>query len=174
MALDRKSSSLYLGALLMLLFNRRKFLVGSFFLTGCGYTPVHGTDSKAKKLYSSVFVQAPKDRVEFELVKNLEKQFGKATSRQYAFNYTLRIKEEKAVVSASQTLERYSLVGSLKYSLITKDGEVVLTSTAKSFAAYSATGTALATEQAKLDAQDRLMVILAEQVLNRIFVLSQL
>ena len=158
----------------MLLFSRRKFLVGSFFLTGCGYTPVHGTDSKVKKLYNSVFVQAPKDRVEFELVKNLEKQFGKATSRQYAFNYTLRIKEEKAVVSASQTLERYSLVGSLKYSLIKKDGEVVLTNTAKSFTAYSATGTALATERAKRDAQDRLMVILAEQVLNRIFILSQL
>jgi len=158
----------------MLLFSRRKFLVGLFFLTGCGYTPVRGTGSKVKKLYSSVFVQAPKDRVEFELVKNLEKHFGKATSRQYAFNYTLRIKEEKAVVSASQTLERYSLVGSLKYSLIKKDGEVVLANTAKSFTAYSATGTALATERAKRDAQDRLMVILAEQVLNRIFILSQL
>ena len=158
----------------MLLFSRRKFLVGSFCLTGCGYAPVRGTGSKAKKLYSSVFVQAPKDRVEFELVKNLEKQFGKTTSRQYSFNYKLRIKEEKAVVSASQTLERYSLVGSLKYSLINKDGEVVLTNTAKSFTAYSATGTALATERAKRDAQDRLMVILAEQVLNRIFILSQL
>ena len=164
----------YQGALLMLLFSRRKFLTGALFLVGCGYAPVHGTKLKTKKNYTSVFVQAPKDRVEFELVRNLEKQFRNNSSRQYELNYTLTIKEEKVVVSASQTLERFSLFGSLKYSLIDKDGGVVLTNTAKSFTGYSATGTPLATERAKRDAQDRLMVILAEQVLTRISILSQL
>ena len=158
----------------MSLFSRRKFLIGSFLLAGCGYAPVHGTGSKTKKLYNSVFVQAPKDRVEFELVRNLEKQFRKNSSREYDLNYKLSIEEEKVVVSASQTLERYSLFGSLKYTLTDKEGDVLLTNTAKSFTSYSATGTSLATERAKRDAQDRLMVILAEQVLNRISILSQL
>ena len=158
----------------MSLFSRCKFLIGVFFLVGCGYAPVHGTNPKTKKLYTSVFVQAPKDRVEFELVRNLEKQFRKKSSRQYELNYTLTIKEEKIVVSASQTLERYSLFGSLKYSLTHKDGNVVLTNIAKSFTGYSATGTPLATESAKRDAQDRLMAILAEQVLTRISILSHL
>ena len=158
----------------MSLFSRRKFLTTAFLLVGCGYAPVHGTNPKTKKLYTSVFVQAPKDRVEFELVRNLEKQFRRNSSSKYQLDYTLTIKEEKGVVSASQTLERYSLFGSLKYSLTDKDGGVVLTNTAKSFTAYSATGTPLATERAKRDAQDRLMVILAEQVLTRISILSQL
>ena len=77
-------------------------------------------------------------------------------------------------MSASQTLERYSLFGSLKFTPTDKEGDVLLTNTAKSFTSYSATGTSLATERAKRDAQDRLMVILAEQVLNRISILSQL
>ena len=174
MVLNQRSLLLYLGASSMSLFSRRNFLIGLFFLVGCGYAPVHGTNPKTKKLYTSVFVQAPKDRVEFELVRNLEKQFRKNSSSKYQLNYTLTIKEEKGVVSASQTLERYSLFGSLKYSLNDKDGGVVLTNTAKSFTAYSATGTPLATERAKRDAQDRLMVILAEQVLTRISILSQL
>ncbi len=84
---------------------------------------------------------------------NSEKQFRRNSSSKYQLNYTLTIKEEKGVVSASQTLERYSLFGSLKYSLTDKDGGVVLTNTAKSFTAYSATGTPLATERAKRDAQ---------------------
>ena len=158
----------------MSLFNRRQFLIGVFFLVGCGYAPVHGTDPKIKKLYTSVFVQAPKNRVEFELVRNLEKQFIKNSSSKYELNYTLTIEEEKVVVSASQTLERYNLFGSLKYSLTDKDGSLALTNMAKSFASYSATGTPLATERAKRDAQDRLMAILAEQVLTRISILSQL
>jgi LPS-assembly lipoprotein len=112
--------------------------------------------------------------VEFELVRNLEKQFRKNSSSKYELNYTLTIEEEKVVVSASQTLERYNLFGSLKYSLIDRDGSLVLTNMAKSFAGYSATGTPLATERAKRDAQDRLMAILAEQVLTRISILSQL
>jgi|GEM_PF-263904 len=174
MVLNQRSLLLYLGASLMSLYSRRKFLTAAFFLVGCGYAPVHGINPKTKKLYTSVFVQAPKDRVEFELVRNLEKQFRKNSSNRYLLNYTLTIKEEKGVVSASQTLERYSLFGSLKYSLNDKDGGVVLTNTAKSFTAYSATGTPLATERAKRDAQDRLMVILAEQVLTRISILSQL
>ena len=59
----------------MLLSNRRKFLLGSFCLIGCGYTPVRGKNSKTKELLGSIFVQDPKNRAEFELVRNLEKQF---------------------------------------------------------------------------------------------------
>ena len=174
MVLNQRNLLSYQGVLLMSLFDRRKFVIGAFFLVGCGYAPVHGTDPKTKKLYTSVFVQAPKNRVEFELVRNLEKQFRKNSLSKYELNYTLTIEEEKVVVSASQTLERYNLFGSLKYSLTDRDGSLALTNTVKSFASYSATGTPLATERAKRDAQDRLMVILAEQVLARISILSQL
>ena len=73
----------------MSLFSRRKFLTAAFFLVGCGYAPVHGRNPKTKKLYNSVFVQAPKDRVEFELVRNLEKRFRKNSSSKYQLNLSL-------------------------------------------------------------------------------------
>ena len=71
----------------MSLFDRRKFVIGAFFLVGCGYAPVHGTDPKTKKIYTSVFVQAPKNRVEFELVRNLEKQFRKNNSGPVSYTH---------------------------------------------------------------------------------------
>lgn len=157
----------------MLLSNRRKFLLGSLCLVGCGYAPVRGKNSQTKELLSSIFVQDPKNRAEFELVRNLEKQFGRLVSRRYDLNYNLNIKEEKIVVSASQAFERYSLVGSLKYKLVDEGGLVILANTAKSFTGYSATGTALATEVAKRDAQDRLMVILADQVLHSLLIMAK-
>ena len=119
------------------------------------------------------FCTRSQNRAEFELVRNLEKQFGRLVSRRYDLNYNLNIKEEKIVVSASQAFERYSLVGSLKYKLVDEDGLVILANTAKSFTGYSATGTALATEVAKRDAQDRLMVILADQVLHSLLILAK-
>ena len=150
----------------MLLFDRRASLFAAFALVGCGFAPMHGTNSKSLIVRNKVLVQAPKNRVEFELVQNLEVQLGQATEKLYDLSYTLAVDEQVIVVSAAQEINRFSLVGSLKFSLVDADGAVVLSKTAKSFTGYSATGTTVATERSKRDAYDRLMVILAEKVSN--------
>ena len=125
-------------------------------------------------LFRSVLVQAPTNRVEFELVRNLEVQLGQAVSKLYDLQYKLSVDEEIIVVSAAQEINRYSLVGLLEYSLIDNGGVVLLTETTKSFTGYSATGTTVATQRSKRDAYDRLMVILAKQVSNSLLTLDHL
>jgi len=150
----------------MWLSNRRGFLLAALALAGCGFVPANGVSSKSQMLRNTVLVQAPTNRVEFELVRNLEVQLGQATSKLYDLRYKLNVDEDIIIVSAAQEINRFSLVGVLEYSLVDNDGIVLLSRTAKSFTGYSATGTTVATQRSKRDAYDRLMVILAKQVSN--------
>ena len=142
-------------------------------LAGCDLVPVNGANTKFQLLRNTVLVQAPTNRVEFELVRNLEVQLGQATSKLYDLQYKLSVDEDIVVVSAAQEINRFSLVGLLEYSLVDSGGVVLLTETAKSFTGYSATGTTVATQRSKRDAYDRLMVILAKQVSNSLLILDR-
>tara|TARA_B110000881_G_scaffold163846_1_gene146939 strand:+ start:230 stop:646 length:417 start_codon:yes stop_codon:yes gene_type:complete len=135
--------------------------------------PVNGANTKFQLLRNTVLVQAPTNRVEFELVRNLEVQLGQAVSKLYDLQYKLSVYEDIVVVSAAQEINRFSLVGLLEYSLVDSGGVVLLTETAKSFTGYSATGTTVATQRSKRDAYDRLMVILAKQVSNSLLILDR-
>ena len=150
----------------MWLSSRRGFFLAALALAGCGFEPVNGVSSKSQMLRNTVLVQAPTNRVEFELVRNLEVQLGQATSKLYDLRYKLNIDEDIIIVSAAQEINRFSLVGVLEYSLVDSGGVVLLSNTAKSFTGYSATGSTVATQRSKRDAYDRLMMILAKQVSN--------
>ena len=150
----------------MWLSNRRGFLLATLALAGCGFVPANGVSSKSQMLRNTVLVQAPTNRVEFELVRNLEVQLGQPTSKLYDLRYKLNVDEDIIIVSAAQEINRFSLVGVLEYSLVDNDAMVLLSRTAKSFTGYSATGTTVATQRSKRDAYNRLMVILAKQVSN--------
>ena len=150
----------------MWLYSRRVFFLAALALAGCGFEPVNGVSSKSQMLRNTVLVQAPTNRVEFELVRNLEVQLGQATSKFYDLRYKLNVDEDIIIVSAAQEINRFSLVGVLEYSLVDSGGVVLLSNTAKSFTGYSATGSTVATQRSKRDAYDRLMMILAKQVSN--------
>ena len=150
----------------MWLSSRRVFFLAALALAGCGFEPVNGVSSKSQMLRNTVLVQAPTNRVEFELVRNLEVQLGQPTSKLYDLRYKLNVDEDIIIVSAAQEINRFSLVGVLEYSLVDSGGVVLLSNTAKSFTGYSATGTTVATQRSKRDAYDRLMMILAKQVSN--------
>jgi len=158
----------------MWLSSRCGFFLAALALAGCDLVPVNGANTKFQLLRNTVLVQAPTNRVEFELVRNLEVQLGQAVSKLYDLKYKLSVDEDIVVVSAAQEINRFSLVGLLEYSLVDSGGVVLLTETAKSFTGYSATGTTVATQRSKRDAYDRLMVILAKQVSNSLLTLDHL
>ena len=157
----------------MWLSSRCGFFLAALALAGCDLVPVNGANTKFQLLRNTVLVQAPTNRVEFELVRNLEVQLGQAVSKLYDLQYKLSVDEDIVVVSAKQEINRFSLVGLLEYSLVDSGGVVLLTETAKSFTSYSATGTTVATQRSKRDAYDRLMVILAKQVSNSLLILDR-
>ena len=154
----------------MWLSSRRGFLSAALVLAGCGLTPV--MEPRSQQLYKQVLVQAPVNRAEYELVRNLEAQLGTTESARFSLRYELKVTENNIVVSTAQEISRYSLIGELEYSLLDSNGATLSRQTAKSFTGYSATGTTVATQRAQRDAYDRLMVILAEQVSSALLALD--
>ncbi len=148
-------------------------MLATLALAGCNFAPVHGDGSKFQVLHNAVLVQAPTNRLEFELVRHLEVQLGQATAKRYDLLYKLNVDEDIIYVSSAQEVNRFSLVGVLEYSLVDNNGVILLSETAKSFTGYSATGTTVATQRSKRDAHDRLMAILAKKLANSLSTLDR-
>ncbi len=152
----------------MWLFDRRLILAGALALAGCGLTPVYGPNGAGSALRGNLTLDPPTDRLDFEFVKAVDRQLGRGENGALRLTYDIAVQEEGTVVSAAQEINRLSLVGTVTYSVSKDVSDAVLTGSVRNFTNYSATGSTLATDSAKRDAEDRLMVILADQMIAQL------
>lgn len=137
---------------------------------GCGFSPVYGTDGIGTKLRGQVLADEPDSTEDYYFVRQLETQLGRATDPAYRLSYTITTDESGQAVTTEGDITRYNLVGTVRYELIRKSDEMVMTSgKIENFAAYSASGSTVDTLSAERDAVRRLMVILANQLVARIY-----
>ncbi|MEM6306920.1 MAG: LPS assembly lipoprotein LptE [Pseudomonadota bacterium] len=152
------------------MYNRRWFCAGGLALAGCGFTPAYGPAERAP-LYGQVLVQAPKNRTEFEFVRAMETRLGlPPEAPQYRLKYTLQLTQESTIVSAEQEINRFNIRGRLTYTLSNAQNTSVAQGSIPAFTGYSSSGTTIATESAQKDAQNRLVTILADQLISRLIV----
>ncbi|MEL7026398.1 MAG: LPS assembly lipoprotein LptE [Pseudomonadota bacterium] len=154
----------------MSLFDRRSIVLGFAALaSACGFEPVYAPGSVATRLRNSILVDPPSDPVGFELVNELERRFGEPTAARYRLTANIAVEEDDIGVTADQEITRFRLRGRVDYSVLDPATDAPLTSgQAQSFTTYSATSTTVATRSAKRDAERRLMVILADQIVTRL------
>ena len=134
-------------------------------LTACGFTPVYGPGGAGTALQNRVLVDQPDDRTGFLLVQRLEERLGRAGDPAYRLAVDLALREEARAIDPDGDIRRFHLIGSAAYTLLLSGSDsVVQSATVDNFVSYSATGTAVATLAARRDAQERLMVILADQI----------
>ena len=87
----------------------------------------------------------------------------------YGLGYSIALSEEAIAISANNVATRYNLLGQVTYALRDLEtGQVLLSGKADSFTSYSASGSTVATQAAERDAEARLMVILADQIVTRL------
>jgi LPS-assembly lipoprotein len=159
----------------MSLSDRRAFLLLPLALAACGFTPVYAPGGTASALRGRVRVKAPEDRNAYLLVQELEQQLGRATAPAYDLTFDVTTVAEGQAVTAEGDITRYSLLGQVKYELRpTGSDQVVATGSVDNFTGYSATGTTVEALAAERDAQERLMKILADQVVTRLYATAAL
>lgn len=157
----------------MLLSDRRLFLTGLAALAGCKFQPVYGPQGPARGLDGTIEVLAPSDRNSFELVRRLEERLGQPQAPRYALRYVINVTTDELAISTTQVINRYNLVGEIDFTLREIGADNVLTSGhVDNFTSYSATGTTVSTQTAERDAYDRLMIILADQIVARLLATS--
>ncbi|MGD9916833.1 MAG: LPS assembly lipoprotein LptE [Paenirhodobacter sp.] len=151
--------------------DRRNFiaLAGAVALAGCGFTPAYGPAGGGAKLLGSVQPDAPKTRDDFALTQQLSARIGPVQAPRYRLAYTVTTDQLGQAITPQGATTRYSLTGSVDYTLygIGSDA-VLLAGKVSSFTSWSATGTVVASAAAEEDAHRRLMRMLADQIVTRL------
>ncbi|MBT0957845.1 hypothetical protein IV417_10625 [Alphaproteobacteria bacterium KMM 3653] len=156
----------------MWLSDRRGFLagLGALSLAGCGFTPVHAPGGAGEAVRGQFLVAPPRDREQFSFSNRVEDKIGRNEAAPLALAYRIATRADSVAITADQEIQRYNLEGFVEYEVIDRASEEVLSSgTVRNFTSYSATGTTVATLAAERDAYGRLMVILADQLVTRLY-----
>ncbi len=148
--------------------DRRTFLISLAALAGCGFTPVYGPEGGGGRLLNAVALPEPDRRYTYDFNARFEERLGRA-SGPYFLKRQVQVDSNGLGSLADGQTTRYQLTGRATYSLSLVDSEEVLISgQTDAFTGYSATGSTAATQAAERDAKRRLMVILADQVIDRL------
>lgn len=150
-------------------FDRRTLIVAlaALPLAACNFRPVYGPGGSGNVIRNRIRVAAPDTRIEFELVARLEDRLGVGNA--YDLGYTLTINQRDIGIDGAENIDRINVVGALNYAVREAGtGRVVDSGEFSSFAAYATTLSPVATASARRDAEDRLAVILADQLVSQL------
>jgi LPS-assembly lipoprotein len=138
-------------------------------LTACGFAPVYGTDGSATVLLNSVLVQEPKTRDHYLLTRQLEKRLGRATDPRFDLGVSVSTSLKALGINSIGNINRYNLLGTAQYTLRdTQTGQIVGSGKVNSFTSSSAAGSTISSQATREDAQERLMIILADKLIEHI------
>jgi LPS-assembly lipoprotein len=138
-------------------------------LAACGFTPVYGPGGAGNALRGRILVNEPADRLGFELAARLEDRLGRANAPSHALDYTLATDMTDLAITGANDITRININGTLDFTLIEiGSGVEVQSGQVSTFTAYSTTGSPVATAAARRDAEDRLMIALADQLISRL------
>jgi LPS-assembly lipoprotein len=138
-------------------------------LAGCGFAPVYGPGGTGGALRGRLAFQAPEDRLDFVLVSRLEERLGRAASPSHRLGYAVETSGRGLAITGTNDITRNNITGTLRFQIIEIATEVqVQAGAVTTFTAYSTTGSPVATAAARRDAEDRLMLALADQLVSRL------
>ena len=150
----------------------RRIFLGFALLAGCGFTPAYGPGGAATALTGQVRAATPTDKNGFDLVGRLEDRLGRPQVARFDLNYAIDTTAIAVGVTPDGTITRYNLTGAVEWSLTDAAGTRLTGGTVDSFTSWSATGSTVAGLTAEQDANSRLMVILADQIVARLLAVS--
>lgn len=153
----------------MSLFDRRTLLLSlsALPLAACNFRPVYGPGGTGEMIRNRIRVADPGSRLEFELVARLEDRLG--TGASYTLDYEIDRATRNLAIDEDEVINRINLVGTLRFTLReAATGRSVQTGEVSTFTSYATTESPVATESARRDAEDRLAVALADQLVTRL------
>jgi len=156
--------------------DRRAFLsaLAVLPLAACGFRPLHAPENRENSLRGKVQAEAPENARQFRFVARFEDRIGRAAAPLWTLRYEIALRQLAVGVTPDNVTTRYNLSGRLSWSLLQVGGEeAVLSGVIENFTSYSATGTTVAVRTARQDAENRLMIILADQLVAQLFAQSE-
>lgn len=148
-------------------FDRRNLILGALALGGCGFQPVYGPGGAGNKLLGRIALDAPDTQDAYVFNRRFEERMGRAINAPYRLSVQLETDQQDLGSTSTGSTTRYRLIGRAIYAL--RDGDTLLTEgRSNAFTGYSTTGSTVATLAAERDAGERLMTLLADQVIDQL------
>lgn len=157
----------------MSLSDRRSLLagLGALALTaGCGFRPVFGRGGRGEALRGQIRVDDPASRGDFNFVAAFEDLLGRPQAARYALAYTITRREIGGGVVQNFGATRVQIFATLDFTITeVTTGTARAAGQVQANTVYSTTGTQLSTHTAAEDADLRLMRMLAEALVTRLY-----
>ena len=148
---------------------RRAVVLSLLALGACGFTPVYGPGGAAAGLWGKIELDEPSNRDAFFLMRRFEERLGVASAPRYRLSTSIGRRRERIAVTSEGVAERYQVIGDVRYSLVDREtGDRLADGRVTHFVSYSALRTTVATRAAENDATERLMIVLADQIVARL------
>ena len=159
----------------MSLYSRRRFgmTLAAATIAGCGFTPIYGPKGEGAALLGQISMSQPKNRNAYLLHQRIEERLGQAPSGKWLLIPRITTENIGLGYTEDGKITRYNIAGSADYTLQrTGSQEVSKRGKAQHFTSSSATGTTVATLAAERNARDRLMTILADQIIDQLLLIA--
>ena len=148
-------------------------LLAPALLAACGFTPVYGTGGPARALLNRVRIEDPADKNAFDLVERLEERLGRPQNVAFRLSYGITTRSKGLGITPDNDTTRYNVDGTATYTLSDAvSGTPLAQGEVTTFVSYSASGSTVATDAAETDAYERLMRLLADQIVNELIASS--
>ncbi|MBW7920493.1 MAG: hypothetical protein H3C51_00135 [Rubellimicrobium sp.] len=152
---------------------RRGLLGAGLALAGCGFVPAMG-EGGAGRFRGATAITAPATVDGYRLLARIEDRLGRADAARWHLTVTLDTDESSAAYGADGSIGRATVTGQAGWRLTEgADGPLVGEGRARAFAGYdSGLSNTVALRAAAIDAHERLMVQLADQIVTQMLALG--
>ena len=132
-------------------------------LAGCGFSPAQAPGGSGARLRGRIAPDEPASVPGFDFVRAIEERFGPPGAAPLRLGYALGFSQRAAGVVPDGTAVRNVLEGSVSFALRDATGAAIVTGRLVDATTWSTGGTAAGAAAAELDAQRRLVRILADR-----------
>ena len=156
-------------------FKRRHLLIAgaSLLVSACNFTPVYGPEGAGSQTENRILIKAPTTKDAYFVTRRLETRLGRADPAPMTLSFSVSNSSAGLGTTATGSTTRVQRVGSLSYTLKNSaTGKNIAKGSVSNFTGYSATGNTAATLAAERAAIERLMNILADQLVDRLLLLD--
>lgn len=142
-------------------------------LGACGFTPVYAPNGTASKLDGRLFIEEPNTRDEYLVTRQLETRLGRSDPAPMTLAFSVSVGSAGLGTTATGSTTRLHTYGSVSYALKNAlSGAPIDSGVINNFTGYSATGNTAATLAAERAARERLMTLLADQLVDRLHLID--
>ena len=142
-------------------------------LAGCTLEPLYKSGSETADFLQNIKLDAPKDRDSYVLYNRLAERLDGGQGTRYLLSITPRKSEARAGIAADGRAQRKIITGFADYSIVQiADGKEVQSGSVKAFTGYAQSASNVAILAASNDAYDRLMIHLADKILDALILIQ--